>query len=228
MKVYRTILRLKIYNYCEHDKGRLHHKRGIPAEWRFLPETRTEGLAETQELIKLLNTQTHGKNQKDVTVAKNVDANTADIMEQIQSTFKSYQTVEKDAEIRAKGREIRQAKEDLDALRGNGADQADIDAKMAEVATLEAEQNALKAEREQMRADQVNDSRQMIEADQRDMEAQLDEMVRDGITPSREFLNKYDSIPLRMKMIEMREAQIEYEHKSGAIQNLRIYPSPLF
>lgn len=167
--------------------------------------------AETQELIKLLNTQTHGKNQKGVTVAKNVDANTADIMEQIQSTFKSYLTVEKDAEIRTKGREIRQAKEDLDALRGNGADQADIDAKEAEVATLEAEQNALKAEREQMRADQVNDSRQMIEADQRDMEAQLDEMVRDGITPSREFLNKYDSIPLRMKMIEMREAQIEYE-----------------
>lgn len=47
MKVYRTILRLKIYNYCEHDKGRLHHKRNTLAEWRFLLETGAEGLAQT-------------------------------------------------------------------------------------------------------------------------------------------------------------------------------------
>ena len=161
------------------------------------------------KMDKLIKTKLQGETNRGVAKGVVVDESTRRLFDSIRGTFKDLIATSIDSELRSvRGEILRFGKE------RNALPEDDLQGR----AILQARQDALKQRKEELEKEQEELQRQNVNETKESLERRHDELVEamdahiegNGVW-TQEMQDEYDSIPLRLKLAEIRESQSQLD-----------------
>jgi hypothetical protein len=161
------------------------------------------------KMDKLIKTKLQGETNRGVAKGVVVDESTRRLFDSIRGTFKELIATSIDSELRSVRGEILRFGKEINALPKD-----DIQGR----AILAARQEALKERRKELEKEQEEIQRQNITETKESLERRHNELVEamdahiegEGVW-TQEMQDEYDSIPLRLKLAEIRESQAQLD-----------------
>lgn len=161
------------------------------------------------KMDKLIKTKLQGETNRGVAKGVVVDETTRRLFDSIRGTFKDLIVTSIDSELRSVRGEILRFGKEINAL-----PEDDVQGR----AILTARQDALKERRKELEKEQEELQRHNVTETKESLERRHDELVEamdahiegEGVW-TQEMQDEYDSIPLRLKLAEIRESQSQLD-----------------